>query len=314
VHGGAVRAGRADELRGAGGLHVRAGRRLRRQGRLPAPRRGRRVSGRKLHGRLAGGSRDCGAYVCGATTCRTSCTSGADCKAGKSCTGGACVDAGLVLRWKFDEASGTTAMDSSGNGFHGTYLGDVGIPSPSSSLPPTKFPNPSSRAFDLARRHAVRLAAIPAKLKPARDITVSFWFRATRVDVVGADAVNVAGNGFAVRLKATEIEWIKHDSTVSGNMFEVCQQDITTHLDGRWHHAAGVSDAQSLRFYLDGAPLCIQASSTTALYDGSDLLVGRNDGNIPSPDLDFDGNLDDVRIYDHALTVAEIASLAAGNE
>ena len=37
------------------------------------------------------------------------------------------VSAGLVAHWQFDEGSGTTTVDSSGNGHDGTLLGDIGI-------------------------------------------------------------------------------------------------------------------------------------------------------------------------------------------
>ena len=48
------------------------------------------------------------------------------------------------------------------------------------------------------------------------------------------------------------------------------------------------------------------------LYDrGADLSVGRHgDG---QDDFDFDGNIDDVRIYTRALPPARIAQLAARN-
>ena len=47
-------------------------------------------------------------------------------------------------------------------------------------------------------------------------------------------------------------------------------------------------------------------------YDrGADLVVGKHGGG--QEDFDFDGNIDEVRIYARALPVARIQQLAARN-
>ena len=38
-----------------------------------------------------------------------------------------CVRAKLVAHWKLDEKAGTTARDSSGNGYNGTLLGGANV-------------------------------------------------------------------------------------------------------------------------------------------------------------------------------------------
>jgi hypothetical protein len=260
---------------------------------------------------LAGGTRDCSPFICAATACRTTCTSTSECKPGKICMGGQCVSSGLVLRWRFDEPSGAVALDSSGNGFGGTYLGDSGIPTPSTNLPPTRFTNPSSRAFDLTRRHAVRLAPLPSKLQSRGEFTVSLWFRSTSVDIVGGDAFNLGGD-YIVRIKSDQIEWVKHATNISGLMNHVCERLGTGHLDGQWHHLAGVSTTTQMTMYLDGALQCTRDSNVDPLYEGTELWVGRNC--CGSTELDFGGGLDDIRVYSRALSPAEIGSLAAGND
>src|SRR5262245_1606522 len=53
---------------------------------------------------------------------------------------------GLVAYWKLDESGASdTIIDSSGKGHTGT---PVNNPLPSTSVPPIRFRNPSSRAFD----------------------------------------------------------------------------------------------------------------------------------------------------------------------
>src|SRR5688572_22971449 len=66
------------------------------------------------------------------------------------------VEPALEVYWAFDEASGTTAFDGSGNNFHGTYIGNDGIPEASAMVAPWRLAGPLSRAFMLENAHAVR--------------------------------------------------------------------------------------------------------------------------------------------------------------
>lgn len=54
---------------------------------------------------------------------------------------------GMEAYWKFDEATGTLAIDSSGNDHTGSYSGNgnVGVPGPSTDTPSVAFSNPRSR-------------------------------------------------------------------------------------------------------------------------------------------------------------------------
>jgi hypothetical protein len=87
--------------------------------------------------------------------------------------------------------------------------------------------------------------------------------------------------------------------------------------DGQWHHVTGVFDNGKLMVFIDG----IQDNSTIA---GSTFGTGITrygfvsarseadvfDGAQNSPAWPFAGSLDDIRIYDRALSQAEIVNLA----
>ena len=259
---------------------------------------------------LPGATRDCSPYLCGSGACATSCTSSAGCAAGYACSGGGCVLAGLAFHWKFDEPSGTSAADASGNGRNGTYLGDSGIPAPSSSVPPItfSFSNPRSRAFAQASRHAVLLDPMPAALK-TESFTLSAWFRATAADTNGSEIIS-GGNDYFLRLHPTQLEFAKRISLVSGSMFALCRPTFSGQLDGQWHHIAGVNGPAGMRVYFDGVEACTNTRTEPMLYTGSELAVGRHGGGLLSHD--FDGNIDDVRIYTRPLSAAEVQSLARG--
>ncbi|MEM1026511.1 MAG: LamG-like jellyroll fold domain-containing protein [Planctomycetota bacterium] len=76
-----------------------------------------------------------------------------------------------------------------------------------------------------------------------------------------------------------------------------------------WHHYAGVYDPSSggVRLYVDGVEKVVDATVSGSLDAGSgDILIGRQAGQ----NRYLDGSIDEVHIYDDALDVTEIASLA----
>ncbi len=75
---------------------------------------------------------------------------------------------------------------------------------------------------------------------------------------------------------------------------------------GRWYHVAGIFSPGSLSLYVDGALIGTGSTAVTSISNTSDNLnIGRhNTGSEPFP-----GSIDDVRIYNRALSAAEIKQL-----
>jgi hypothetical protein len=299
-----------------------------------------------------GTKQDCGVYACNGSVCGTTCGTNAQCKSGLQCTGGVCMppvalppppDAGPqpmpdasppppdtapppppakgpVLRWKMDEAGGTTALDASGGNRHGSYVGNMGAPTVSTMVPPpVMFPNPRSREFTRADNQYVRLASMPDAVKPTAEITIALWYRATTVDASDPGSRPAAelvsgGGAYILRLLDTDIEILKRVQEGTGISFARCYGPLANPLDGQWHHVVGVSSAAGLKVYIDGAEKCSNTRGEPISYatTGNDLLVGRY--RDPEGGYVFQGNLDDVRIYDRALGATEIAGLASGVE
>jgi hypothetical protein len=258
----------------------------------------------------AGEGRVCGSNMCSNGRCLQGCSAAAPCPVGLDCVNARCVGAGPALHWRFDEATGGIAADSSGNAFGGLYVGEGKTPEPSTSLPPTTFSNPRSRLFPATGRPAVHLPGVSGVLKPANEITVSIWYRASSAGLGGSDIVSM-GSDYFIRLKPTDIEFVKRVSNVSGMVYAVSRAMLLTHLDGKWHHVAGVATASGMRLYLDGVLRNSNARGEPIVYGGNDLWVGRDGGGAVG--RDFAGELDDLRIYTRALATEDIAALAAGN-
>lgn len=108
--------------------------------------------------------------------------------------------------------------------------------------------------------------------------------------------------------------------------FEICDGDQNVcdaavaprrYDDGRWHHIAGVRDGKSVKLYLDGM-LAGSVASSGLDADGADGIkigaagdLGAGCNKPGCTDDSFLGSIDDVRIYDRALTPQEISCLYA---
>jgi hypothetical protein len=264
---------------------------------------------------MATTSRDCGAYACGATACATTCSSGAQCNAGYTCPGTTCQPiGGLVLYWKLDDPSGTIAADSSGNNRAGTYTGSSGsTPTTSPVVPTVRFPDPASRRFDRGSRHAVRLSPMPSALKPATTLTISVWYRSGSLDVgeaIASEEVVSGGDTYLIRVRADGIEFSV--STTSGRL--KCQMNVNRQIDNGWHHVVGVTSSTGVKGYFDGVEQCSTAGSINNNINynlGTDLMVGRH--GFGDTVYNFEGNIDEVRIYNRTLSPAEVLRLAQGH-
>jgi len=91
-----------------------------------------------------------------------------------------------------------------------------------------------------------------------------------------------------------------------------CGGNTGTYLpDGAWHMVAAVYDgAGTLRLYVDGA-LDNEVSGLTYATTGQQNYIGRSNHQVDFSccAFPFKGSIDDVAIFDHALTAAEIALL-----
>ena len=85
--------------------------------------------------------------------------------------------------------------------------------------------------------------------------------------------------------------------------------DPTQVLDGAWHHAAATFDGRVMRVYLDGAEIAhldrtgpITTNAEVPAFIGSSGGAGEH----------WQGGLDDLRIYQRALTAAQVHQLYQG--
>ena len=213
---------------------------------------------------------------------------------------------GLVGDWTFDEGSGTVAHDVAGVANNGVLSGTVAwVPGHSSG---------SALSF---HGHGQVLVSNSTSLEPTAGVTVSAWIEhlgspgAFRYIVAkGATGCIAASYGLYTGPNGGLQFYV---SRVRGTAYARSPDEGTGIWDGHWHLAVGTFDGTTVRLYIDGT----EVGSGTS-YPGSIeyLLPDSNDlyfGNYPGCEShEFVGTIDDVMIWNRALSAGEVASLASG--
>lgn len=135
--------------------------------------------------------------------------------------------------------------------------------------------------------------------------TFTIWVNTVDIGVNGAMTQGNTGNGTKLGIE------------VVSTFGAIRYQDATTSYftsgtiavnDGLWHHLAIVfAAANDRRLYVDGA-LDVSSTDNLALPVCDDIAIGIQLDSTPSNH--FDGMLSDARIYNRALAVAEIETIA----
>ncbi len=140
------------------------------------------------------------------------------------------------------------------------------------------------------------------------DVTLAVWVNYSAIDTSGGEVISI-GDAIVLRVD-TGVEGVKgfyHDG--SGWVGLNSGVDIS---DGAWHHIAyTVNDSTNEQaLYIDGVSVLTGGMATSVDYGTgfSTTRIGAHPNN--SAIYDFNGLIDDARIYDRALSASEIANLA----
>lgn len=209
------------------------------------------------------------------------------------------VENGLAFRLKFDEDpsfSSGVAIDFSSNGNHGNFIGN---PERSTS---------SCYAGNCVLFDGIddRVSVPPALGFPTSSVTVAAWVRisshANWYDYVSNSWTSVPGSWLFYSSAPGEVIFGIIDGALSPITASGCAGSFTTDV---WHFISGTYDGISVRVYLDG----VQCGGAVALpnqtlYDAGSITIGESGS--PGAATHF---MDDVRVYNRALSSEEIAAL-----
>jgi hypothetical protein len=200
---------------------------------------------------------------------------------------------GLVGWWRFDEGAGNIAIDSSGYGNNGTIYG--------ATWTSGKYGN--ALAFDGVSNYVDVPAA--STLFPSNAITIEFW-----VKIASADINSNAYMGFVGRGSRTNGLQIFKDWGTGRVSLETPGSGILTSTTALapdvWNHVACVIvSSTSATIYINGQ---LQGSSGGWLLPTTsmDYSIGRAASGTTNPY--FKGTINEVHIYNRALSAIEISS------
>jgi hypothetical protein len=208
-------------------------------------------------------------------------------------------DAQLVAHYMFDETSGTSAFDASGNG---------------------RTANLSGATFVAGRRgNAVRIAGgtqrvnLPASIvQGCTDLTAATWVRLAAAPGSWArffDFGSSTTTSLYMTPRADETDTLRFAITTSGTPGEQRLSHPYVFPTATWKHVAVVIAGNTGRLYLDAAEV---AQNTAMTVNPSDLGATPNDWLGDSQwemDPTLNGTIDDFRISCRAYGPAEITAL-----
>jgi len=196
----------------------------------------------------------------------------------------------LIGWWKLDETEGAVAADSSGSGHDGTLVGD-----------PVWAQGAIGGALEFDGEGDYVDLGVSPEFDVTSQITVAAWVKVTAFDV-DWQAIVIKGDT-AWRLSRSQGNNLHFGCTGMWPEWVHGTADVN---DGQWHHIAGVYNGTELRLYVDGA---LDASVTAAgLINVNEYPVTIGE-NAEHPGREWNGLIDDVRLYNHALSAAEIKTL-----
>jgi N-acetylneuraminic acid mutarotase len=200
---------------------------------------------------------------------------------------------GLVGWWKFDEGSGTVAYDSSGNGNDGNLTngptwtdGQIG----------------GALSFDGVDDYVT----MGDRTGEARfHNSVSYWFRAYQFNNAEMISKSSPAQGLEILFYNGGLKFFLMTGDVSEN--KVISFSTGNLNLNQWYHVTAVQFGQGglpMHFYINGELVGSDVTPET-ISDADKLYVGRwnADGRL------YNGLIDDVRIYDRALSAEEVQAL-----
>jgi hypothetical protein len=198
--------------------------------------------------------------------------------------------------WTFDEGTGTTAYDYSGNNASGTLTGSG----------QTWVTGQINKAVNLPSTAGVSYAVPLATNLPSNVMTLSLW--------VNTNAFTSYANYFNNKWGSYDGSWVMF-SDVSGNFYFGVSKGGGQYIDAclvtstnQWYLLTGTYDGNVVKQYLNGLPC-----GNTTILNGQ-LLYQTTTPMVSTGHTGESYSLDDIRLYNRVLSASEISALYNGGK
>ena len=227
---------------------------------------------------------------------------------------GASIHTGLLNYWPMDgdasdtsgsyaESTGATVDDGSVNGSVSFAAGLTGFGQtavfPGGGGNNITIADPTAGTDDIDRSGA--------------DLTLSFWFQLNNVDT-GWQGLVAHGEGtdyrVAVRGTNEPIQYAYAGGGASSDIFSATTFGAQTAGDGLWHHLVATTAGSSTALYIDGNLEAAGGTGPISENGANTLCIGCN----PDRGREWNGLLDDVAMWDRALTQTEVTEIFSAGQ
>ena len=207
---------------------------------------------------------------------------------------------GLVAYWSFDSVSGNTVEDTFGDN-DGTAVGEP--------LFGTEYGvNGDGVRLVAAETQSITVTHDDSLNFTASSFSISAWFNTSttgvRQFIASKRDENTGDGGYSLRVN--EDSKIRAGVGRGGN--NTFFSTIGTYADGQWHHVVfvGSRDANAMYLYVNGV---LDATSGAWSTRPMDTTNNFTIGNEPDSVGFFNGSLDEIAIWNRALTDDEVSEI-----
>lgn len=207
-----------------------------------------------------------------------------------------------VAWWKLDETEGTTAEDSAGTN-DGTLCGDNPGCTPPGG-PTVNQPGKVGTAYTFDGVND-RVSVPDADALEQPNFSISAWVvlndfaPPSHISARILDKTNAATDGYYLLVRTEDTHKIRFG--IAGAF-----SDSTDPIElGEFTHLAGTYDGSIIRLYVNGLLVGSTSHGAGLLTNSLDLSIGNSAGQNRA----WLGTIDDVRIYDSAITASDVMDL-----
>jgi hypothetical protein len=207
---------------------------------------------------------------------------------------------GLIAWWAFDEGSGNRVSDRSGRGNHGDVVGPIDVATAWRA-------GKAGGALDIPDQVGAAVSVAPSSSIDSlrRALTIAAWVnrkidRGNRNAAIASRQTSSDGEVFTLSFAYNNLFlWLPGNTSVRATR--------TAPVDS-WIHVAATWDGNVVHLYQDGELVGSGSYSQQLPINTNPLLLGNN-ANQAGLNQPLAGAIDEVRLYDRALTAAEVQTL-----
>jgi hypothetical protein len=209
---------------------------------------------------------------------------------------------GLIGEWKFDEATSTTstsAYDSSGNNNTGTLVNS-----------PTRQSGSVCKIANCLNFGGTNYVLVNASGSLAAAFSVAAWTQPSNTDDTLAIFGSRSPSDFSFDAKFNGDGTIHGDIGNGSSWLSTSADADLPYSAGVWYHIVYAVTGSGYTIYVNGNQVGIGTYSGTPLLYNTNHILRIGDSGYGEY---FVGNIDDVRVYNHALSADEVKRLYTSN-